>query len=89
MAGSATGGDEDDGADRDGADGRRATAQMDPPQRAADRGRQRRIHEGEGLLLPSRERIDDDSTTVGGEWSGGCCCYCDDSTKKNGNGFGD
>ena len=32
---------------------------MDPPQRAADRGRRRRIHDGQGLLLPSRERIDD------------------------------
>ena len=35
------------------------TARMDPPQWAADRGRRRRIHDGQGLLLPSRERIDD------------------------------
>ena len=69
------------GGGHDGADERRATAQLDSPRWAADRGRRRRIHEGEGLLLPSRERIDDDSTTAGGEWSGGCCC-CDDSTKK-------
>ena len=69
-------------------DEHRATVQMDPPRWAADRGRRRRIHEGEGLLLPSRERIDDDSTTVGGEWSGGCCCYCDDSTKKTEMGLG-
>jgi len=40
------------------ADGGRATARMDPPRWAADRGRRRRIHEGEGLLIPSRERID-------------------------------
>ena len=72
----------------DGADERRATAQMDPPRWAADRGQRRRIHEGEGLLLPSRERIDDDSTTVGGEWSGGYCCCCDDSTKKTEMGLG-
>jgi len=43
----------------DGADGRRATAWMDPPQRAAGRGRQRWIHDGPGLLLPTRKRIDD------------------------------
>ena len=70
------------GGGHDGADERRATAQLDSPRWAADRGRRRRIHEGEGLLLPSRERIDDDSTTAGGEWSGGCYCCCDDSTKK-------
>ena len=40
------------------ADGGRATARMDPPRWAADRGRRRRIHEGEGLLISSRERID-------------------------------
>jgi hypothetical protein len=47
-----------------------------------------RIHEGEGLLLPSRKRIDDDSTMAGVKWSGGCCCYCDDSTKKTEMGLG-
>ena len=47
------------GGGHDGAGERRATVQMDPPRWAADRGRRRRIHEGEGLLLPSRDRIDD------------------------------
>jgi len=53
----AAGRDEGSGRGRRGR--RRATARMDPPQRAADRGRRRRIHDGQGLLLPSRERIDD------------------------------
>ena len=39
------------GGGHDGADERRATAQLDAPRWAADRGRRRRIHEGEGLLL--------------------------------------
>ena len=57
------------------ADGGRATARMDPPRWAADRGRRRRIHEGEGLLLPSRERMDDS----GLRWRSAtksCFCYC-------------
>jgi len=49
----------DNGGGHDGADERRATAQLDALRWAADRGRRRRIHEGEGLLLPSRDRIDD------------------------------
>jgi hypothetical protein len=49
------------------------------------RGQRRRIHDGHGLLLPSREQIDD------GRWQmafdrekklGKCCCCCDSITKK-------
>jgi len=48
IGGRAGGGEEDGPAD---ADGRRSKSRMDPPQRAADRGRERWIHDGEGLLL--------------------------------------
>ena len=66
---------EDCGGSTAEADGRRSKSRMDPPQWAADRGRRRWIHDGEGLLLPSRGRMDDS----GLRWRSAtksCFCYC-------------